>query len=71
MNVLLFICFLFFIFLQGCHQPPSSTNEDEFKNYVNVNSNVNSDPPSAVVNSSTSIAQPDAQQPVTLGNVAF
>jgi len=63
MGVLLCICLLFFLFFQGCHQAtPSSENEDQFKKYANSNT---------VVNSSTSIAQPEAKQPDTLVNVAF
>ncbi len=74
MNILLCICILFFIFLQGCHQQSSHVNEDQFKNYANTNSVANSNTsvsPSPIAHSSTSEAQPDHQQPVTLVNLAF
>lgn len=37
MNFFLLICFLFFIFLQGCNNQRSSVKEDEFNSYVNDN----------------------------------
>jgi len=74
-NIVLLMCLLCFIILQGCRQQVSSVNEDGFKNYANSNQTVNSTSATdstLAVNSSTSEAQPDSkEQPATLVNAAF